>query len=87
MNKKFTNPYIVFYPVVSRDGMRFPVNKIIKDFQQRGYSEQNAWRGNIVVAKYRDNPFSSMVNASMADFPLLKNYFLTHPAPTLVSSA
>ncbi|KAK0467904.1 uncharacterized protein EV420DRAFT_433924 [Desarmillaria tabescens] len=81
MNRKFANPYIIFYPVVSRDGMPFPVNKNIREIQGRSYKEEVAWRGNIVIAKYRDNPFSSMMNASMADFPLLKNYLLTHGSP------
>ncbi|KIK67969.1 hypothetical protein GYMLUDRAFT_801953 [Collybiopsis luxurians FD-317 M1] len=82
MNRKFTCPYIIFYPVVSRDGMPFPVNKTIRDIQGRGYREATAWRGNVIVAKYRgDSPFSSMIDASMADFPILKNYLLTHGCP------
>lgn len=28
MNKKFANPYMIFYPVVSRDGTPFPYNKV-----------------------------------------------------------
>ncbi|KDR83494.1 hypothetical protein GALMADRAFT_647529 [Galerina marginata CBS 339.88] len=81
MNRKFANPYIIFYPTVSRDGMPFPVNKTIRDIQGRSFKEEYAWRGNIIVAKYRDNPFSSMIDASMSDFPILKNYFLTHGSP------
>ncbi|THU83928.1 hypothetical protein K435DRAFT_733658 [Dendrothele bispora CBS 962.96] len=81
MNRKFTEPYIIFYPVVSRDGMPFPINKAIRDIQGRAFVEENAWRGNIIVAKYRDNPFTSMIDASMADFPILKNYLLTHGCP------
>ncbi|KDQ31340.1 hypothetical protein PLEOSDRAFT_1075449 [Pleurotus ostreatus PC15] len=68
MNRKFTNPYIIFYPTVSNDGPAF--------------KETSAWRGNILVAKYRDNPFSSMMNASIADFPILKNYLMTHGSPS-----
>lgn len=81
MNKKFSQPYVIFYPVVSRDGMPFPVNKGIREIQGRSFREANAWRGNIIVAKYRDSPFSSMVNGSIADFPILRNYFMTHGAP------
>jgi hypothetical protein len=82
MNRKFASPYIIFYPVVSRDGMPFPINKTIQSIQGRGYREDSAWRGNIVVAKYRDNdPFNAMIDASMADFPILKNYLLTHGCP------
>ncbi|KAF8076013.1 hypothetical protein FPV67DRAFT_1664326 [Lyophyllum atratum] len=81
MNRKFTNPYVIFYPTVSRDGMPFPVNKSIREIQGRAYKEETSWRGNIVVAKYRDNPFSSMIDASMADFAILRNYLLTHGAP------
>ncbi|KJA24618.1 hypothetical protein HYPSUDRAFT_479790 [Hypholoma sublateritium FD-334 SS-4] len=81
MNRKFANPYVIFYPVVSRDGMPFPINKTVRDIQGQAYKPEYAWRGNIVVAKYRENPFSSMIDASMADFPILKNYFLTHGSP------
>jgi len=81
MNRKFANPYVIFYPTTSRDGMPFQINKSIRDIQGRAFKEEHAWRGNIVIAKYRDDPFSSMIDASMADFPILKNYLLTHGAP------
>lgn len=84
MNRKFANPYIIFYPTVSRDGMSFHINKSIREIQGRAFKEECAWRGNIVIAKYCDNPFSSMIDASMADFPILKNYLLTHGAPKQV---
>ena len=81
MNRNFSQPYAIFYPVVSRDGMPFPVNKCVREIQGRSYREELAWRGNIIVAKYRDSPFTSMVDASMADFPIIKNYLLTHGSP------
>ncbi|TFK29273.1 hypothetical protein FA15DRAFT_582791 [Coprinopsis marcescibilis] len=84
MNKKFANPYIIFYPVLSRDGMSFPINKFIRDIQGHSFNEDCAWRGNIVVGKYRDNPFTSMMDASMADFAMIKNYLLTHGCPPQV---
>jgi hypothetical protein len=59
MNRNFTNPYIIFYPTISRDGMPFPLNRAIREIQGRNFRESSAWRGNIVIAKYRDNPFSS----------------------------
>lgn len=64
--------------------MQFPINKCIRDIQGRAFREDCAWRGNIIIAKYRDNPFSSLIHASMADFPILKNYLLTHGAPRRV---
>ncbi|TFY81481.1 hypothetical protein EWM64_g2540 [Hericium alpestre] len=87
MNKKFTNPYIIFYPVHSRDMMPFPVNKSIREIQGKGFREDLSWRGNIIIAKYRDGRFSAMMNASMADFPILKNYLSTHRSPIRVSEA
>ncbi|KAJ4000528.1 hypothetical protein F5050DRAFT_1562731 [Lentinula boryana] len=81
MNRKFACPYIIFYPVISRDGMPFPINKAIKDIQGQAYNEEHAWRGHIVVGKYRDNPFTSMMDISMADFPILKNYLEMHGSP------
>ncbi|KAF7330784.1 hypothetical protein MVEN_02417600 [Mycena venus] len=79
MNKKFTHPYIVYYPTVSRDGMPFPINKSIRDIQGPDFNEKFAWRGNIIIGKFRDHdhPFTSMMDASMADFPILKNFIRT----------
>ncbi|KAI0069156.1 hypothetical protein BV25DRAFT_1986675 [Artomyces pyxidatus] len=85
MNKKFTNPYIIYFPVISRDGMPFPINKAIQEMQGRMFVKEYAWRGNIVVAKYSDGRFSQMTHASMADFPILKNYLSTHASPIKVS--
>ena len=86
MNRKFANPYIIFYPVISRDGMPFPVNRSIRILQGSNFKEDYAWRGNIVVAKYSggETPFSSLIDASMADFVMLKNYFLTQGGPARV---
>ena len=81
MNKGFQTPYIIFYPHVSRDGMPFPINKCIREIQGNRFNEARAWRGNIVVAKYRDTAFASMMDASMADFPIVKNYLANHEAP------
>lgn len=78
MSKKFTTPYIIFYPTISRDGMPFPINKCIREIQGSFYNESAAWRGNVVVAKYKDTRYSAMMNASMADFPLVKNWFSSH---------
>lgn len=87
MNRKFAAPYIFFYPIISRDGMPFPVNRAIRHIQGPAFEEDQAWRGNIVVAKYRDNPFTSMMDASMADFPIVKNFLLTHGSPGQVCSS
>ena len=78
MNKKFEEPYIIFYPIVSRDGIPFPVNKFVKELQGTLYNEQSAWRGNLVIAKYKNLQYNTMKNASMADFPLIKNYLSNH---------
>ncbi|KZT26904.1 hypothetical protein NEOLEDRAFT_1177089 [Neolentinus lepideus HHB14362 ss-1] len=81
MNKKFATPYIIFYPVISRDGMPFPVNKCIREMQGKAFREETAWRGNVVVAKYSEGTFTNMMDASMADFPLIKNYLMMHDSP------
>lgn len=81
MNRKFTHPYIMFYPTVSQDGLPFPINNLLREIQGPLFREEVAWRGNIIIAKYRDEPFSSMTNASIADFPILKNYLMTHGSP------
>ena len=91
MNKKFANPYSIYYPVVSRDGMPFPVNRTVRDIQEevnkgRRGREDHLWRGNLVAAKFADNHFTQMMDASMADFPILKNYLATHASPIRLAS-
>ena len=77
MNKGFDEPYIIFFPSVSRDNIPFPVNKFVKELQGSLFSERGAWRGNLVIAKYKKQ-YSEMKPASMADFPLIKNYLSNH---------
>ena len=86
MNRKFANPYVIFYPVLSRDGMTFPINKCLKEIQGVNYHEGLAWRGDIVIAKYCDEQLSALVNVTMADFPLLKSYLSTHCSPAVFVS-
>ncbi|KAH9943006.1 uncharacterized protein BXZ73DRAFT_97072 [Epithele typhae] len=81
MSTGFQSPYIVFYPVRSRDGMPFPVNKCVREIQGGAFVDRFPWRGDLVVAKYRDANFSEMTDASMADFPIIKNYLSTKPGP------
>ncbi|KAI0313833.1 hypothetical protein OF83DRAFT_1175304 [Amylostereum chailletii] len=81
MNKKFANPYIIFFPVISRDGQPFPLNRTLRKIQGRLHRSEFAWMGDIVIAKYRDSRFAQMMDASMADFPILKNYLSTHGCP------
>lgn len=78
MNKNFDEPYVIFYPIVSRDGIPFPVNKLAKELQGTLFNEPSAWRGNLIIAKYRNLEYTVMKNASMADFPLIKNYLSNH---------
>ena len=78
MNKKFDEPYIIFFPSVSRDNIPFPVNKFVKELQGALYTERGAWRGNLVIAKYKNLQYSAMKCASMADFPIVRNYLLNH---------
>jgi hypothetical protein len=88
MTRKFSRPYILFYPVVSRHGGHFPVNQCIRTIQGSRFNEQMAWRGDIVVGKYAasdsNHPFTNMVDASMADFAIIQNYLMTHGSPAVV---
>ncbi|KAJ7638444.1 hypothetical protein FB45DRAFT_1132235 [Roridomyces roridus] len=85
MTKNFNHPYIVYYPVMSRDGMPFPINQAIRDIQGKNFNEHTAWRGNIIIGKFRehDQPFTSMMDASISDFPILKNFMGTRPSPRI----
>jgi hypothetical protein len=81
MSKTFAYPYIIFFPTVSRDEMPFPINECIREIQGEEFSERTAWRGNVVIAKCRGYSWISLLDTSMADFPLLRNYFMTHGSP------
>ncbi|KAI9061992.1 hypothetical protein FKP32DRAFT_1612708 [Trametes sanguinea] len=78
---KFRTPYILFYPLLSRDGMPFPKNRCIQAMQGERFDKARAWKGDIIVAKYSDIEYSKMIDASMADFPIIKNYLSTHCPP------
>ncbi|GJE91715.1 hypothetical protein PsYK624_078650 [Phanerochaete sordida] len=80
MSQPLARPYVLFAPAAARDGQPFPRNTYVRDVQGAFYEDDRAWRGNIVVAKYADLQFSAMVDASMADFPIVKNWLTTHRA-------
>jgi hypothetical protein len=71
MRNSFPQPYIIYFPVISRDGMPFPANKTLRDIQGAWFKPEHAWRGNIVVAKYRDQHCKTMMNITMADFAIV----------------
>lgn len=65
--------------IASRTGAPFPINRVVREIKGRSFTEDSAWRGNIVVAKYRGggmDPFMALIDISMADFPIIKNHFL-----------
>ncbi|GJE91678.1 hypothetical protein PsYK624_078280 [Phanerochaete sordida] len=79
MNQGFAKPYILYYGAVSRDGMSFPVNRYCHGLQGADFFQRDrAWRGNLVIVKYADPEYSAMMNISIADFPIVKNYLQTH---------
>ncbi|KAJ3014360.1 hypothetical protein NUW54_g1325 [Trametes sanguinea] len=82
MYKPFPMPYIIFYPVVSRDDMPFPVNEHIKTIQNDCFDGPQLWKGDIIVAKYKDTTYSQMTMASMADYPLIKIFLSSCGAPS-----
>lgn len=73
--------FIAFYGKASKDGHAFPLNQNIQSIQQNKFNKASAWRGDIIVAKYTDAKFSNMQHISMADWPVLKNFFQTHYKP------
>jgi hypothetical protein len=90
MTRPFAKPYyIVFYPVVARDEISFPINKSsVPLCKGKHYDEENPWRGDIVVAKLSgpmqfQAHFSSITDASMADFAVITNHFYTSIAPKI----
>lgn len=81
MSKQLDEPYIVFYPVISSDGRSFPVNRTIRSIQCKKWRPEVAWRGNLIVAKYKDKHCLQMTDARMGDYALMSNWFLTHNSP------
>ena len=74
MSKKFTNLYIIYCPIVSCNGMPFPVNRAVCNIQE----EVN--KGRCVSEDHlgtTDDHYMQMMDASMADFPILKSYLTT----------
>lgn len=83
MRKKFANCYILFYTKIPRSGSLFPVNRLVQDIK-RGDRSPSAglWRGDLVVAKFHgDNPFTSFVNAGMADYAIIKLWLSESHSP------
>jgi hypothetical protein len=54
MTSKLENPFGIFYPVHSRDGMQFAVNQCVKEIQHGRGMNGNPWRGDLVIVKYAD---------------------------------
>lgn len=73
--KPFPKLYIVFYSVISKDGLSFEVNHWIHHIQEDQHNQSNAWCGDIIVVKYKDSRLLKMVNISMADWPIIKLFF------------
>ena len=66
--------------------MPFPVNCTVRDIQEevnkgRRLPEEQLWRWDLVTAKFTDDRFMQMIDASLADFPILKNFLGTHASP------
>jgi len=74
----FQHPYVVFFPVLSQSGAPFPVNQNLCEIQGKNYKESDPWMGDIVVAKYWDHAYGTLMDCAMADYPLIKNWFLYH---------
>lgn len=85
--RNFQYPYVVFLPIVSQNGGRFPTNAAIKDIQGGSFTEsskyiasfhfsttyvsQDSWKGDIVVAKYWDHAFGTIMDCAMSDYPMI----------------
>ncbi|TEB39418.1 hypothetical protein FA13DRAFT_1784175 [Coprinellus micaceus] len=84
MRRGFIEPYMVFFPVRSQDGLRFPINECIKAMKGKSFDEETAWRGTIVVAKCVDMSFDgnrAFTDITMADYVFVKNWFLHSRSP------
>ncbi|KAH9914573.1 uncharacterized protein B0H18DRAFT_1125451 [Fomitopsis serialis] len=81
MSRRFATPYIVFYPTVSSDGLPFPINKCAREIQGDRFEAANAWRGDLIIAKYIGQDYAQMTHASMSDFPIVKNWLSKKLAP------
>jgi len=76
--RNFQYPYVVFFPILSQSGAPFPMNLIIREIQGKSFRETHAWRGDIVVAKYWDHPYGTLMDCAMSDYPMIKNWLMLH---------
>ena len=76
MNRPFATPFIIFYPYVSRDGQPFGINKGIRKLKHKSIPDGHCWHGNLIIAKFSDQQFSAYIDATMADYPIIKNWLL-----------
>ncbi|KAA1479883.1 hypothetical protein DENSPDRAFT_750668, partial [Dentipellis sp. KUC8613] len=81
MTQRFRCPYVIFYPILSCDGLNFDINRTIAEIKGSRYVEDKAWRGDIVVVKYTDHTLDTLDNISISDYAILRNYFRTHDPP------
>jgi hypothetical protein len=87
MNKKFTNPYIIYYPVISCDGMAFPVNCIVRNMQEevnKGWClhEDRLWRGN--VSQLRMNISVNIFRVRVIVKGFFKTIFIMRRVKTII---
>ena len=78
MNRTFSDAFVVFYAAGQRSEAALAVNACIAEIQGRGFREQAAWRGDVVVVKYRNVDNGDIVCCPASDFPLVKNFFALH---------
>ncbi|KAF8529279.1 hypothetical protein BU17DRAFT_37213 [Hysterangium stoloniferum] len=67
----FQYPYVVFFPILSQSGVSFPMNLNVREIQGKLFKETHAWRGDIVVAKYWDHPYGTLMDCAMSDYPMI----------------
>jgi hypothetical protein len=77
MTCQLYHSFIIFYQVSEPDTTPFPRNTHIRILQAEKHNREDAWRGDIVIAKARNeiDVFSALVDITTADIALIHNYF------------
>ncbi|KAL6304375.1 hypothetical protein BKA93DRAFT_733391, partial [Sparassis latifolia] len=76
MHRPLPNPYGIFTPGMSNNGLPFTRNKCISSMVGSRLPNNTDWKGDIIIVKYRDNTHQDFLDLTMSEFPIVKNYFI-----------
>jgi len=67
--------FVVFYPQRQQSGEPLPINQAIAEIQGTRQRSQQAWKGDIIVAKYESLASGTIIDMAPSDYVYIKNWF------------